>query len=612
MPRYEHWLPAARPSPWPGAVLCLSVVAGPRSPVPAGVQQNTTLDSWHVQLCVRHGGGYAVAREASGADAESFWRTLQTASLRGRNVWVIGACFRAEAAALGLWERMESGHVRLSGTDSRRPSRTGTVRSVRQPDERGGEYPPKKVGKHPIARRLYESLAEDHGGGHNRPRQSRNPPTGICILEDPPIVLKLMIDGGGGEVTWVDAANYGIDLSGAEGPLVPPADGLAAWFCEAASALHSLGKCGWQTTAASQAMHIFRCIYHEKPILCDTHPAAMGLCRGGLYGGRCQAFRHGRIPGRCHLLDFRGFYPYIYANCPQPTRLLSVLKGGTVAEILSSDPQTRWLIAEVEIQSNGDYPVRNGVSINYPTGHITTVLCGHELERAAREGNVRAVHAMAVYQSDYALKRYAESLYRIRCEADGRANKNVARWAKRVANCLHGKFVQRDRKWIDCPGATCPWEWAEWYCADGNGGLERRRCLAGRIMREELGGYSEHTAPAIAAAVAAAGRARLGEAICTAGTGNVHYCDTDSLIVSDEGRDALDSAGLIRLGEWGYLQPQISADWCEITGPKHYRIGGRVVCAGAVRGAGSEGEGVSSVGALPTVRDALWRKERPG
>lgn len=578
--RYEHWLRSARPSPWPGAVLCLSASVGWTARDGESAREYASLGSWHIQCCTRSGDSYAVTRSAVGTDADSFWATIKQATLRCRNVWIIGTDFRAAASVLGLWDRMESGNVRISGADPRGKSRGDPLLPLRPQDARGGGRAAEEMGANPAAQRLPGPLAAAEGGARRLHRDARGKGSCVCVLEDPPIVLELMGDGWGSKIIWVDAANYGVLISGANDATGDAAREMASWYCRAASTLHSLGPCGWQATAGSQAMHLYRSVYHAAPTLCHTEPRATALERSGLFGGRCEPFRLGKVAGPVHLLDFRGFYPYLYHCTAVPVRLVSAREIASVAEILADDP-AHWWIAKVDIETDSpDYPYRSGNETIFPVGRYTAVLGGAELQHAMRAGVVRRVRSCAVYEAEYALAGYAKALYQVRCAGDAEGRTAQSQWAKRLANCLHGKFAQQDRRWVDCPGAESPWEWAEWYHRLPNDQLERRRVIAGAISREERGGFAHGTVPAIACAIASAGRSRLLAAIIAAGWERVYYCDTDSLIVDDYGLESLTLAGWVRPGEWGYLQHVLSADSADIGGVKRYRIGARTVEAG--------------------------------
>jgi hypothetical protein len=617
--RYEHWLPTAKPGPWPDAALCVSTSVRWTALDCNSVREYATLDSWNVQLCVRHGSGYAIGRTANGTTVESFWDALRIASLRCRNLWVISSHFREEASVLGLWDRMESGRVRIAGSEGRRERHTGGGVSDLPPAGNPAMVASTAEVDGNNVRGVRELLDTESQLPRNARKSRRKPVSGVCILEDPPIVLSLMIDVGGSKITWVDAANYGLDLSSPSLDGAGTALALADWFLHAASALQSLGRCGWSATAGSQAMHLFRSVYHETPILCHTSGHATSLERAALFGGRCEPFSLGKVAGPVHLYDFRSMYPYLYTTAAVPVRLVSTVQRLSMAEILEDDSSHYW-IAKVDIETDTpEYPYRAEHETIYPVGRYTTVLAGPELVHAIRQKAIRIVRSAARYESECALGGYAKALYQIREQADRSGDIPLSEWTKRLMNCLHGKFAQREASWEEMPDAECPWEWAEWYERVGNGEFQRWRCIAGACSREIKGGFSHGTVPAIAAAVSAAGRDRLRRAIDCAGWASVHYCDTDSIIVDDYGSECLALAGLVRPGEWGYLQHVVSAEECGIYGVKHYRIGDRIRESGVQRDGSLTGHPTVDTASQPGIREqfraklapANWRESHP-
>ena len=631
--RYEHWLLPPKSSPWPGAMLCLSTSVSWHSLPGETCREHIQLEQWHATLCVRSGDKYTIARSAVGNDAESFWRTLKTATLRCNNLWVLCAGTRESAAALGLWERLESGHVRLEGrdpqSDTSGPHAMSDVRRVRSRnvDAKEGSVDRDRLPK--LSRRLAKaprSTASRHGAARNRP-------SGLCVLQDPPIILELRIGGGGCKIIWVDAANYGIVVSSvASGRSCPDLD-LAQWFVGAASTLQSLGRCGWMHTAGSQAMHLFRSAYHRTPILSHTEGHATALERDGLFGGRCEVYQYGRIAGPVHLYDIRSMYPYLCAHNQVPVALQYVLGGITPTELLERMGSDTFAIARVDIETEEpDYPYRltqwDEIYVNkqtvlarkamphesrviYPIGRYTTVLAGEELVRAARSGHLQRVRYTALYKCAQALEAFQRALYAVRCRSDNQGTTELSAYIKALMVSLPGKFAQQDRKWVDMPNAELPTEWGEYYWISPANECVRYRSIAGHVQVEEVGGFSYGSVPAISVAIASSGRNRLLAIIQAAGWENTYYVDTDAIIVSDIGRERIINAGWVRPGQWGYLQHVVSADWCEIYGVKRYRIGGRIRFAGKLSEAVCDIQDDRRNQNIPPIGAAIRTRQRP-
>lgn len=555
--------------------------------------------------------GYSVGRTACGADSAGFWSAVETAAKRSKRLWIVSARFREEAAALGLWQLMESNYVRIVGSDSRGAHGSGRAVPDLSPDGRSADLPPQAEVGGGDMRRVPAPLDQSEGQGKRDGRRRRANRVGICVLEDPPVILQVRVGWGGNEVRWVDAENYGVSKDVISESPGPTSLRLAEWFIRAASALKSLGRCGWQSTAGSQAMHLFRSVYHETPILSHTQPDASALERTALFGGRCECFQLGALAGVRHLLDFRSLYPFLCSDLEVPTQLARVIDAPEVVE-LSEHLSGRFGIADVAISTDEPaYPYRRAHDVIYPAGRFWTVLCGAELQDALNHGRVLRVRKVAIYDTAPALRRYAQELYALRQRADSEGDKPLAAWIKRLMVALPGKFGQRTAVWEDIPDAESPWEWAEWYGRDQNDGLKRWRSIAGRIQRERTGGFGHGSVPAITCAINAAGRHRLVAAIRCAGWESVAYCDTDSLLIDDYGLESLVLADWVRPGEWGFLQYVESAEGARIDGVKRYQIGDRARCAGRPAGDGNSRSTKSMISRQQGIRESLSHKSAP-
>lgn len=609
--RYEHFLYRSKPAPWPKAVACVSCDVRWEADAAILGREICVLARWYIDMVERVGTAYISTRKAMGNDAVGFWDCLQRAANRTTNLWVITTSFRVQAAALGLWERMENGTIRIAGRDSRRSYQgAGKVPDMQGEMSRDNVPSPAALDRDSmpgVPGLLYAGAGVRQIPGVRRGKKAG----GVCILEDPPIVVELKIDSTGCKTTWVDAANYGVSTDDSNAADCRPAEQLARWFVGAASTLQSLGKCGWQSTAGSQAMHLFKCEYLDAQILSHTEPIATALERDGSFGGRCECFQLGRIAGPVHLFDFRSLYPYLCSTTAVPCRLANVVANPTM-EQLSSLQSVGFLIADVAIQTDEpEYPKHAGNETIYPCGRFWTTLCGAELGHALSNGNVRGVRRLACYESESALAGFSEALYARRQQADSVGDVNESAWIKRMMVALPGKFAQRTAAWEDMPNAECPWEWAEWYGRSKSGEPERWRVIAGHIQREQKGGYAHGTVPAISTCITAAGRKRLLDACRCAGWEHIYYCDTDSIMCDDYASESLTIGGWVRTGEWGFLQHVVTADSADIFGVKHYRIGERIRESGRIISPDDGGGDRTCSPAQPWIAQSLRRQQPP-
>lgn len=581
MARSEHYLYRAKPSPWPKTVIALHAQVDWIDDVNSPQRQHLQLLQWNVAIVTKEPSGYVISRSACGATADGFWTGMAECLNRSRGATLICSCTRQAAAALQLWEGLENGEVTIAGNDHRQgPSGGRNVSGLPQGSGDNVVAEPKQVDEG-MVRGMRHTVGKGRGNGRGSSRNGSERRPGIMIVQDPPVVMELRLEGSQYKLTWLDAANYSVDCATEYGDTPETARRLAEWFISAAATLKSLGDCGWQNTAGSQAMHLYRSSYLDASILSHTHPVASGLERDALFGGRCECFRIGRVAGNVHLFDIRSMYPYLCSVLSVPVRLCRTVERPTMDELRLLDPAL-FCIAEVAIETDEpNYPVRNGDAVVYPAGRFWTTICGVELAHAMQAGHVRGVRRIAIYESESAIKRYAEALYTLRRLYDSRCDMVQSAYIKRLMNSVVGKFAQTDRRWMDCPNGESAFEWGEWWGAGPEGDSVRWRSLAGYVQREEKGGWSHGAVPAITVCITSAGRARLRETMDAARRENVVYCDTDAIIVNDFGSELLTLAGWIRPGEWGYLQHVESADGCTIYGDKKYTIGKRSRYSGA-------------------------------
>jgi hypothetical protein len=431
------------------------------------------------------------------------------------------------------------------------------------------------------------------------------------VLSDPPIILQLEIAGVQGSLTWVDAANYGVEFSESANHGQSNARRVASWFVAAASTLHTLGPCGWRMTAGSQAMHIYRSLYLDTPILSHTSRHATALERASLFGGRNEVYRLGRIPGPVYCYDFRSMYPYICTVLDLPVRLVDDQLVPTLQSLGAPERET-YAIAEVAIETDQAwYPWRAADEIRYPVGRFITTLGGPELARAVQAGHVRSVRRAALYAAAPVLSSFSAALFAARRAAHCGAVPGVEVWIKRLLVSLPGKFAQRDRLWITRQGATPLHEWGEWFAPLPNMGVCRWRSIGGIVQVMMEGEYVSGCVPAITSAVCAAGRDRLLSAILAAGWENVYYTDTDSIVCNEVGRRSLEVGGWVRPDELGFLRLEEVAESAVIYGLKHYRIGRKARFAGSPGGGDAYWSEAGPQPVVPWIGSSFRAHERP-
>jgi hypothetical protein len=561
-PRYDHFLQPAKGGRWPQRLICVDCQGtyGPVSGHPA--REAEQLARWSALCLTRQAPTYTIVCQIAGSRADTWWQGLAELLDRPGTVWILSYRCARIWSLLNLWERIEDERLLLT-TDPGR-ARTEAPVSVRdlRPD---GECPPEL----PAAASV---------------RQLRKQIPGFLVIEDPPNILRGRLPGRPGRLLWLDVRNWGMEC---------PADcaagnDVSAWLASSlgqmAPVLHALNLGSLQATAASQAMHGYRCGYYTGGIYCHAERRVLKGEAASYYGGRAEAFRLGAIGPALWHVDYRSQYASVCANSRLPVRLAGELQHPGRADAEQHCHGTAALARVTLDTDEPAYPYRVGAYTIWPVGRFTTTLAGPELLDALVKERIVRWHWIAWYEMEEALRDYAKSLSHLRDTAERDGARTLASMVKRLLVSLPGKLGQRVRTWQLCPDGFIDLLYGEWLGRDSHGAPTRFRSIGGTVWREVIGDFLPDAVPAMAAWITSEARVRLLNAIRTAGWEHVYYVDTDSLFVDEEGWWRLRASGLVRPGQLGFLRLLAGPAVVEIRGIKYYVQDGQVTCAGLPRG----------------------------
>jgi len=226
----------------------------------------------------------------------------------------------------------------------------------------------------------------------------------------------------------------------------------------------------------------------------------------------------------------------------------------------------------------------------FPIGRFNAVLTTPEIIYVMKHHKIKSVSEVAIYQQSPVFERWVDSLYNLRKEFFAENNDLYSKLTKLLMNSLYGKFGQMTEEITEIgeadpniimSGRVFNMETGEWYSQWIFGGKVFAR---GPKKTEWV-----HSSPVIASHVTAHARMELWNTIKTAGRENVLYCDTDSVMVNDDGLKRLKP--MIDKTRLGALKYEGSADSVRIHGLKDYVFGETVKCKGMSPSAISLGEG---------------------
>lgn len=374
----------------------------------------------------------------------------------------------------------------------------------------------------------------------------------------------------------------------------------------------------WQPTAAMLAITSFRHklpkkTHHSKDrtIVLDDKDDWVPLERAAYYGGQTTCFYIGAVlpidhesnqtsavlndterrkpTGPIWLLDVRSLYPSVMRDGKFPFRRLFRRKSMDVRE-LRRTMESYGAVAHVRISdAQNEYTVRRDGRQYQVTGDYKTELAGPELLRALDAGSVVRIYDAQIYCMDCLFRDWVDDWYARRLEAIRAGDQFQVAFCKMILNSLSGKFAQQSDIWQDEPKKVPLVDWGYWYEIDADTGERRSwRSVGGNAQIHTPAPDPWYTFPAISAYITSMGREHMRwlRSLCPAGS--VLYQATDSLMVTRDGYYALHEAGLIRENELGYLSVKTVAEYGEILGVNHYRLGEEWVRSGswgrAVRG----------------------------
>ena len=238
-------------------------------------------------------------------------------------------------------------------------------------------------------------------------------------------------------------------------------------------------------------------------------------------------------------LDVNSMYPSVMQEEKFPLYMTDFMTNPKIRhmEVFLKD---YLIVANVTLSARSPhYLYRYASGHCYPTGEFTTTLTTPLLKRALENDEIVKVNKMAVYAKGAIFKEFVNFMYAQRQKALMDGDKTNALFYKKMANSLYGKFGQtatESKRIGDCP----PDEFCFYDAQDAQTLHTWRELHAGGsvvfIYSKDEARYSFY---AIAAHVVDYAKVKLFNLIAQAGTHNVFYTDTDSIITNRAGYAAL-------------------------------------------------------------------------
>ena len=362
-----------------------------------------------------------------------------------------------------------------------------------------------------------------------------------------------------------------------------------------------------QKTLASQAFTTFRHRFMKHSIFIHNNVEVIELERESYRGGRTEVFYIGKLPKGCYYkLDVNSMYPFVMRERLYPTKLIKLETHPTLSG-LKRALERFFVIAHLRIHVKQPCVCVKGERLIFPIGEFDAFLCSPEIELVLKHGEILKVYKYAIYEQASIFKEYVDFFYSLKEKYAREGNGAFKQIAKLFLNSLYGKFGQRIRL-FDKIGECEHEDGYEVVFDMETGERITYRFLNGEVWMESKDYIEgENSFVAIASAVTAYARCYLWSLIEKAGLENVFYCDTDSLIVNQEGyerlRDYLDDYKL------GYLKCEGVSEYVEIRNAKDYTFGEEVKRKGVKKDAVEIAPNIFKQEQFERLRSA-WRKGR--
>jgi hypothetical protein len=589
--RHAHYLRRGNPVGWPAISVAVSVVCTSQEETDKQRIRQTRLSTWSATTWIGKGSPGCNVACGSGMDAAGFWKWLAEATQKGGSVWVWQMGASHGLTMLGFWKLLELGLWSLDGYD---PMNGGRMDS--------GE---------------------------------RQPFRGLCVIQDAPTVIMARPVLARGMYRFVDVRNLGVDgwpdIAGDVANIphmldrenATPAglsilatwraEQLALWLREWYHAIDEMELGGLRHTASAQSWHGWKCKHLQGPLLVHANEQAIRIERDSIHSGRCECFTLGKVGDRVYQVDASAFYPSLAEDYRLPVRL--VWNGSCSTQLARKYTQDGLcVIARGFVGCERPIvPITRGQLTLFPVGEFEATLCWPEWQALLDRGASVDITEAALYEPGRPVQRFMRHLwgFRERYAANGRKARVAC--VKRMANSLIGKFAAWDMGWKDEPTIGIGLPFATWPRINASTHqLERWRAIAWHTQREVCNGESQDSMPAIASWVYSLARSILLRWIEAAGWKNVHYVDTDSLWLTEEGFRILQGARVIGEGGRGMLRLVRVHDWVEFLGIKYYATPLGITCAGITDNYGIATGGGFEFWTPEKMSDSLRRKEPPG
>lgn len=294
-------------------------------------------------------------------------------------------------------------------------------------------------------------------------------------------------------------------------------------------------------TQASLSLDYFKRYFLEHII---EHNENTAYFFDSYFGGRCEAFRIGKLDHPGKVIDVNSMYPYTMkvTRFPNP-KLLKVVKDVTVNKFIKYYLKNYegCVYATVKHKNTwiGYLPVKKGGKLLFPVGVFSGCWNFNEIRFALEQDAIEIINITRVVYAPAMVSpfvRYVDTLYKKRFATE---NEFAIYRIKIFMNSLYGKFAQRiTEEFIYIADMEKQMSTIQAYILEGKMlkiipfNSERKDCFL--MIGSDNSWSKDFSIPSFASYITSAARVLLLKELIKKGKKAVLYCDTDSIFFHGE------------------------------------------------------------------------------
>lgn len=345
----------------------------------------------------------------------------------------------------------------------------------------------------------------------------------------------------------------------------------------------------WQLTGNAQAWATFRHRFLTHKLTVHDDEGVLRLERRAMWAGRCEAFWRGNLyDTRVFEYDFTNSYPRIARDHAIPVKYIGEMPmGRDWSEWLGS--QSVGFLADCTVTTDVPcVPYEQDGRITWPVGIFRTVLWDVEIDGVLDSGGTVTVHSGRMYRKAPALKAWGDWVLAHTEEGAQEVEPWMRFVLKHWSRALIGRFAMTYRKW-DYDGEMPEHRIESGIMVDVDADTVGKYIQIGTGMWTDAGREEwQHSMPMVTGYIQAIARMQLWDVLRRMPYRSVLYCDTDSLFVTQEFRDDIET--VIREIPGCGMRLKRAWDGMEILGPRQIITGKEVRIAGVPKRAEKVGK----------------------